>query len=68
VLGGVAPVPWRAPSAEALLAGAAPAPELFERAAWEALKEAVPLSENAYKVPLTRALIVRALERLAGKA
>ena len=61
VLGGVAPVPWRATEAEALLVGAAPDRTLFERAARAALEGAVPLSKNGYKVPLASALIVRAL-------
>ena len=61
VLGGVAPMPWRATEAEALLVGAAPDRALFERAARAALEGAVPLSKNGYKVPLASALIVRAL-------
>ncbi len=61
VLGGVAPTPWRATGAEALLIGAAPERALFERVATAALQGAMPLSKNGYKVPLATALIVRAL-------
>jgi xanthine dehydrogenase YagS FAD-binding subunit len=63
-LSGVAPIPWRATAAERLLAGANPTRETFERAADAVLADARPLSHNAYKLPLARALIVRALEQL----
>ncbi|MFM7281521.1 MAG: FAD binding domain-containing protein [Planctomycetia bacterium] len=65
-LGGVAPVPWRAKAAEAALANAPMERKLFEAAAEAALRGAEPLSQNAYKVPLTKGLLIRALESLAG--
>ena len=66
VLSGVAPVPWRAEHAESLLIGEQPSAELFARVAEAALAEATPLANNGYKVPLTRALIERALSRLTA--
>lgn len=64
-LGGVAAKPWRAKAAEALLAGAKPSPDLYARAAEAALSDAKPSGDNAYKIPLARNLIVRALQSAA---
>ncbi len=61
VLGGVAPIPWRVPDAEALLIGTTAAPELFERVADAAVEGATPLANNGYKIPLVKTLIRRAL-------
>jgi len=61
VLGGVAPVPHRAPDAERELVGAEPGEAVFARAADAALAGAVPLADNGYKVPLAKTLIRRAL-------
>ena len=55
VLGGVAPIPWRVPEAEKVLAGQRITPELAARAGEIAVAGARPLSKNAYKVPMTRA-------------
>jgi xanthine dehydrogenase YagS FAD-binding subunit len=66
VLGGVAPIPWRAKGAEAALVGAKPGREAFEKAAVEAVRGAEPLAHNAYKVPLTKGLLIRALEALCA--
>jgi xanthine dehydrogenase YagS FAD-binding subunit len=60
-LGGVGAKPWRAPEAEAVLLNQAPSGELFRRAAEAALAHAVPQSENAYKVELSKRCMVRAL-------
>src|SRR5262245_27056750 len=65
VLGGVAPVPWRVPAAEKLLAGKAITPALAAQAAEAAVAGARPLAKNAYKVPLTQAMVRRTLESLA---
>ena len=67
VLSGVAPIPWRAQAAEAILAGAELKPALFSIAADAALQGAMPLRHNGWKIPLLRSLIVRALERLTAK-
>ncbi|MBI4169470.1 MAG: xanthine dehydrogenase family protein subunit M [Acidobacteria bacterium] len=66
VLGGVAPVPWRAAEAEKEIVGGAVDAAAAGRAAAAALKDAAPLADNGYKVPLAKALIRRALLDLAG--
>ncbi|HWS87855.1 MAG TPA: xanthine dehydrogenase family protein subunit M [Pyrinomonadaceae bacterium] len=68
VLGGVAPVPWRVPKAEEFLKGKALDAASLEGAARLALEGAEPLSQNAYKVPLTQALVRRALAKAGGAA
>jgi len=68
VLGGVAPVPWRVPEAEALLAGKRITPELAARAGEAAVAGARALAKNAYKIPLTQALVRRAIESLTRSA
>jgi xanthine dehydrogenase YagS FAD-binding subunit len=66
VLSGVAPIPWRAPAAERVLLGAQVSKALFDRAADAALDGAAPLRLNAWKIPLAKALVKRALQQLAG--
>ncbi len=61
VLGSVAPTPWRAKEAEAVLTGARIGPELAARAAAASVAGARPLSQNAYKVRLARVMVERAL-------
>jgi len=65
VLGGVAPVPWRCPEAEAILTGHAVVNALAERAAVAALAPASPLSKNRYKVAMARGVLRRLLTTLA---
>lgn len=67
VLGGVAPVPWRVPKAEALLKGKRIDAALAERAGEVAVEGAMPLSGNGYKVPLTRAIVKRAILTAVGE-
>ncbi|MEV6633797.1 xanthine dehydrogenase family protein subunit M [Actinoplanes sp. NPDC051470] len=64
-LGGVAAKPWRAREAERVLDGQPVSPELFEEAARTALRNAVPLRDNAYKIPLATRSVVAALTQLA---
>jgi xanthine dehydrogenase YagS FAD-binding subunit len=64
VLGAVAPVPWRVPKAEAALVGKKLDDDAIAAAAEIALQDAKPLSKNAYKVPLSKALLRRALTSL----
>jgi len=70
-LGGVAHKPWRDREAEAMLSGKPAEPASFAAAADLLLKDARPaggpallesLPGNAYKIPLARRAIVRALE------
>lgn len=60
-LGGVAPTPYRALSAEETLKGKVITESLAATAAKAALSEATPLSQNAYKVPITESLVKRAI-------
>lgn len=64
VLGGVAPTPWRVPESERLLVGQTVSPDLAARAADLALQNAQPLSHNAYKIRLAKALVKRAVMSL----
>jgi xanthine dehydrogenase YagS FAD-binding subunit len=68
VLGGVAPIPWRVPEAERLLAGRQITPELAARAAETAVAGANPLAKNKYKVPLTREIVERSVLSLGTRA
>lgn len=65
VLGGVAPVPWRAMAAERTIEGNPLATATIESAAQAAIAEAHPLAHNEYKVALVRALVRSALTELA---
>lgn len=65
VLGGVAPIPWRARDAEKLLEGRALDDAACQAAADAAMEHAEPLKDNGYKVPLARELVRRTLRRLA---
>jgi xanthine dehydrogenase YagS FAD-binding subunit len=65
-VGGVAHVPWRALSAERVLARAPATADSFRRAADEELRQAVPLERNGYKVALARNLIAATLEELVS--
>ena len=68
VLGGVAPIPWRLPQVERLLAGQRITPDLAAKAAEEAVAGARPLEKNAYKIPLTKGVVRRTLLELAARA
>jgi xanthine dehydrogenase YagS FAD-binding subunit len=65
VLGGVAPIPWRLPKVEAMLAGQRLTPELAPKAGEAAVEGARPLAKNKYKVPLTKNVVKRTLLSLA---
>jgi xanthine dehydrogenase YagS FAD-binding subunit len=66
VLGGVAPIPWRAKSAEAALRGQSLTEAVFNAASEAATEGAKPLAQNGYKVPLTQALVRRAARLVAA--
>jgi len=63
-LGGVAHVPWRAEQAEAVLRGRELSPEAIAEAADAELSTAIPLRDNAFKVPLARNVLIRTLSEL----
>lgn len=65
-LGGVAPFPYRATAAEAVLVGQAPTESRVREAAEAALDRARPLTQNGYKIDLTKALVSRALMALVA--
>ena len=64
VLGGVAPIPWRVPAAEKELAGKTLSDASIGKAAAAAVAGAEPMSQNGYKIILTRNLVRRALLQL----
>ncbi|MEU7924086.1 xanthine dehydrogenase family protein subunit M [Micromonospora sp. NPDC049801] len=64
--GALAHRPWRAYRAEQELRGQPFSPELAARAADAELAEARPLSDNGFKLPLTRSITVRVLSELAA--
>lgn len=66
VMGAVAPVPWRARAAEALLTGQRVTAEVASAAADAAVEDAQPMSANAYKVRIARTAVQRALRQAAG--
>lgn len=64
-LGGVAAKPWRDPEAEASIVGRPATADTFAMAAEQLLREARPSGAgdgNAFKIPMARRAIVRALE------
>jgi xanthine dehydrogenase YagS FAD-binding subunit len=65
-LGGVAHAPWRAHAAERALEGAAASRDAFAAAAEAELAQAQPLRDNAFKVPLTRNVLITTLEELCA--
>jgi xanthine dehydrogenase YagS FAD-binding subunit len=66
VLGGVAPIPWRVPKAEAQLVGKTLDDKTIAEVAITALDGAEPLEKNAYKIPLTQTMVRRALAAAAA--
>ena len=68
VLGGVAPIPWRLTEVEKMLAGQKITDALLDKVGEAAVAGARPLSQNAYKVPLTKNLVKRTIRDLAARA
>ena len=66
VMGYVAPVPWPSPEAEQALAGQPVNGTAAQKAADAALRNAKPLSHNAYKVQLARVAVKRAILKAAA--
>jgi len=65
-LGGVAAKPWRARSAEQVLAGARAGDDIFRRAADAALADAQPSGDNGFKIELARRIVRRGLALAAA--
>jgi xanthine dehydrogenase YagS FAD-binding subunit len=65
ILGAVAPAPYRASAAEDALKGKRLTPDTVQAAAEAAVTHARPLSRNAYKVEIIKALVKRAINEIA---
>lgn len=65
VLGGVAPIPWRAGEAESAVTGQRVSSSLAAQAGLAAVSGARPLARNAYKVPMASAVVERLVLALA---
>ncbi|MEM2521920.1 MAG: pyridine nucleotide-disulfide oxidoreductase, partial [Candidatus Bathyarchaeia archaeon] len=61
VLGGVAPTPWRSRDAEDAVKGKPINETVAEEAGKAAVKGAVPLTQNAYKIQIVKTLVKRAI-------
>ena len=66
VLSGVAPVPWRSAEAEKALVGKPLDAATVEAAAAAAVKDAVALGKNEYKIALVRGILEETLIALAA--
>jgi len=64
VLSGVAPVPWRSTEAEKAIVGKPLDATAVAVAAEAAVKGAMPLADNGYKVPLVRGILEEAFSAL----
>jgi xanthine dehydrogenase YagS FAD-binding subunit len=67
VLGAAAPVPYRAKGAESALAEKQISEDIARSAATAAIAGAVPLSKNAYKLPVFEALVRRTILSAASQ-
>jgi xanthine dehydrogenase YagS FAD-binding subunit len=65
-LGGVGTRPWRSREAERVLEGRTADEHTFKHAAEAALHDAKPLHDNAFKVPLAKLCIARALRNVTS--
>jgi xanthine dehydrogenase YagS FAD-binding subunit len=65
-LGGVGTRPWRSREAEAVLVNAAANPDTFAQAAKAAVRDAVPRSENGFKIDLVQRCLVHALNTVTS--
>lgn len=66
-LGAVAPVPLRAREVEKFLAGKAPNEKTAEVAGSLAVKDAMPLARNKFKIQIVKALLRKAILEAAGQ-
>jgi xanthine dehydrogenase YagS FAD-binding subunit len=65
-LHGVAPVPWRSRTAERAITNKRVTIETAALAGEAAVEGAAPLSMNAYKIPMTKTVVKRALLAAVG--
>jgi xanthine dehydrogenase YagS FAD-binding subunit len=66
VLGGAAPVPWRAREAEEVIKGKQLDAATITKAAEAAISEAQPMEHNQYKLALFRGLIEEQLQTIGA--
>ena len=66
VMGGVAPIPWRARQAERILEGQEITDELLKTAGEAEMEDARPLKQNEYKIALSKTLLSRAVGELVA--
>jgi len=66
VMGAVAPIPWRSAAAEDAIKGHPLDVARARDAAEAALKPAIPMSDNAYKVRIAKVVVRRAILKAAG--
>jgi len=66
VIGAVAPIPWRSQPAEQALLGKPVTEQTAAEAAAAGLRDARPLSQNAYKIDVAKVAVKRAILRAAG--
>ncbi len=66
-LGGVAHKPWRAEAAERVLKGKPATEANFQQAAELAVADAKTYEHNAFKVPMAKAAVIRALQAAQGE-
>ena len=59
-------MPWRSQAAEAALVGKAVNEETAAAAAEAALRDAKPMSQNAYKIQVAKTAVKRAILNAAG--
>jgi CO/xanthine dehydrogenase FAD-binding subunit len=61
VVGGVSPLPYEAVAAQQILIGEFITASVADKAAEAAVRDAMPLSKNGFKVPLVKALVKRSI-------
>ena len=66
VLSGAAPIPWRSKEVEEAVTGKRLDVDAIARAAEAAVKNAEPLDQNGYKIPLFRGVLEEELAAIAG--
>jgi xanthine dehydrogenase YagS FAD-binding subunit len=66
VLSGAAPIPWRSKEVEEAITGKRLDADTITRAAEAAVKNAEPLDQNGYKIPLFRGVLEEELAAIAG--
>ena len=66
VLSGAAPVPWRSKEVEEAVTGKRLDADTIARAAEAGVKNAEPLDQNGYKIPLFRGVLEEELAAIAG--